>query len=246
MTREINRACKHETSGGTKGAPPLSLQLKTIKVLFEDPYYIAFDKPAGLLVISAPGRKERTLSEIVNNELKKKSACFRMHPCHRIDRETSGLILFAKGKKSQQIMMERFRKKNVSKYYIALVQGHMKQKQGVLKSKIRNLERGRFYSDAPFKMAVTRYNVDKEMKDYSIVSVWPKTGRTNQIRIQFAERGHPLLGERKYARSKDRIIKFRRCALHARQLIFRHPVLKTTINISCDLAQDMSHFIEGH
>lgn len=215
---------------------------RIIPVLYEDESYIVFDKPAGVLVIPAPGETKQTLVDIVNRQ----HACaqgWKLHPCHRLDRETSGAIIFAKGKGQQQIMMELFHKKAVTKKYIALVHGRLRQQQGELHSAIRDLDEMKFRRGARAKPSVTRYKVLEERRAFSIVEVTPVTGRTNQIRIQFAETGHPLVGERKYARGKDYKLRFRRVALHAHTLGWEHPVSHKRISVTAKLHQDMEDFI---
>lgn len=215
---------------------------RIIPVLYEDESYIVFDKPAGVLVIPAPGEKKQTLVDIVNRQYAPAQG-WKLHPCHRLDRETSGAIIFAKGKGHQQAMMALFHRQAVSKKYIAFVHGKPHQRQGELRSAIRDLDQVKFRRGASAKPSVTRYKVIEERKSFSIVEVTPVTGRTNQIRIQFAQIGHPLVGERKYARGKDYQLRFRRVALHAHALGWEHPVSHKRINVTAKLHQDMEEFI---
>ncbi|MBI5024945.1 MAG: RluA family pseudouridine synthase [Candidatus Omnitrophica bacterium] len=215
---------------------------RIIPVLYEDESYIVFDKPAGVLVIPAPGEKKQTLVDIVNRQYAPAQG-WKLHPCHRLDRETSGAIIFAKGKGHQQAMMALFHRQAVSKRYIAFVHGKLPHHQGELRSAIRDLDQVKFRRGASAKPSVTRYKVIEERKSFSIVEVTPVTGRTNQIRIQFAQIGHPLVGERKYARGKDYQLQFRRVALHAHALGWEHPVSHKRINVTAELHQDMEGFI---
>lgn len=216
---------------------------RIIPVLYEDESCIVFDKPAGVLVIPAPGETKQTLVDIANRQCAPAQG-WKLHPCHRLDRETSGVIIFAKGKGQQQAMMELFHKKAVSKKYIAFVQGRLHQRQGELRSSIRDLDQVKFRRNAAAKPSVTRYKVVEERKSFSVVEVIPVTGRTNQIRIQFAEIGNPLVGERKYARGKDYKLRFRRVALHAHTLGWEHPVSHKKINVVSQLPKDMEEFLE--
>lgn len=215
---------------------------RIIPVLYEDESYIVFDKPAGVLVIPAPGEKKQTLVDIVNRQYAPVGG-WKLHPCHRLDRETSGAIIFAKGKGSQQSMMALFHKQAVAKKYIAFVHGRLSQRQGELHSAIRDFEQVRFQRGSAAKSSVTRYKVLEERKLFSVVEVIPVTGRTNQIRIQFGEIGHPLVGERKYARGKDYKLRFRRVALHAHALAWEHPVTHKKINVVSRPPKDMEEFI---
>jgi len=212
-----------------------------IAILYEDQEYIVFNKPAGLLVIPSPREETDTLVERVNEQLK---SSVRLYPCHRLDRETSGVILFAKGKHNQQLMMEAFKRRQVKKKYVAFIHGALAQKSGEIKSIIYNPHDQHFRRHPPGRLAISRYKVLEIKKHFSIVEVEPITGRTNQIRIQFKEIGHPLVGERKYAFARDYFLKFRRVALHAQALECTQPVTREKIKIFCDLPKDMQEFLE--
>lgn len=232
---------------------------KSIRILYEDDHYISFDKPAGVLVIPTPKKEKNTLVDFVNiqylqNTLSQRSMCpggdvarankHKLYPCHRLDRYTSGVILFAKGKRNQQLMMREFKKRTVRKEYIAFVRGKMEKSKGEIKSVIRDLHMRKYARAQNPKLAVTQYEVVKVKKYFSIVKVYPITGRTNQIRIHFSEVGHPLLGERQYAFGRDFILKFRRTALHANKLIWVQPITKKIVKITSLLAKDMEKFID--
>lgn len=218
---------------------------RPIAVLYADECCMVFDKPAGVLVIPAPADERQTLMEIVNRQYASHQG-WKLHPCHRLDRETSGAIIFAKGKRYQQLMMGLFHKRAVIKKYITFVQGRLRHRQGELRSRIQDLEQRRFRARAAARLCVTRYRVITERKRFSIVEVFPVTGRTNQIRIQFAEIGHPLVGERKYALARDYTIRFRRVALHACALGWTHPTTHKRISVTSPLPKDMEDFIEHH
>ena len=220
-----------------------------LEVLYEDKFYMAFDKPAGLLVIPSPKKEKNTLISIVNEQFPSNDNEGKLHPCHRLDRDTSGVILFARGKKNQQMLMEEFHRRQVQKIYIAFIQGRLKKSVGEIKSAIQDLDERRFTrrsfsSTQSGKMSITRYKVLTLKKNFSVVEVYPVTGRTNQIRIHFSEIGHPLVGERKYAFGKDYALQFRRTALHARDLKWIHPIDKKQIHVSSPLPQDMEQFLQ--
>ncbi len=217
-----------------------------LKILYEDDRYIAFDKPAGLLVIPSPKMEKNTLMDIVNRQSAADKKEGRFHPCHRLDRDTSGVILFAKGKNNQQTMMDAFKRHKTQKIYIAFVHGRLKDRAGEIKSFIKDFDQRRFNRRSSPKMSITRYKVLEAKKDFSVLEVSPLTGRTNQIRIQFSEIGHPLLGERKYAFGKDFVLKFRRTALHARSLKWFDPVLKKEIKVESPLPEDMKQLWQNN
>lgn len=206
---------------------------------------MAFHKPAGLLVIPSPKKEKHTLTSLVNQSVTASSE-YRLHPCHRLDRDTSGVILFAKGKKNQQILMQEFQRRRIKKHYIAFVNGRVNKRKGEITSHVRDFGQRKFQRNVKPKLAMTQYSVALVKKSFSVVDVYPLTGRTNQIRIQFAEIGHPVVGDRKYAFARDYDIKFRRAALHASEVSFRHPVTKKAITIKAPLAEDMQTFLKKH
>ena len=211
-----------------------------IEILYADKEYVVFNKPAGLLVIPSPKKETDTLVHRVNKQL---GSSIRLYPCHRLDRETSGIIVFAQGKHNQQLMMEAFKQRQVKKKYIAFTHGRITQKSGEIKSIIHNPFDQHFRKHSSGRLAISRYKVVEIRKHFSIVEVEPITGRTNQIRIQFKEMGHPLVGERKYAFARDYSLKFRRVALHAQVFECVQPVTHRKIYISCDLPKDMQEFL---
>jgi tRNA pseudouridine32 synthase/23S rRNA pseudouridine746 synthase/23S rRNA pseudouridine1911/1915/1917 synthase len=212
---------------------------KAIRVLYEDDYLVVFDKPSGMLVIPSPRKETNTLFDVVNANI----TSHKLHPCHRLDRDTSGAIIFAKGKQNQQLMMREFQNSAVEKKYIAFVRGHLSRPQGEIKIPIQDFHQKKFQRHVRPKPAATRYRVLDTKRKFSVVEIVPLTGRTNQIRIHFSEIGHPLLGERIYAFGKDFDVKFRRVALHASQIKWRHPVTKKWVKVVSELPSDMSSFI---
>lgn len=206
---------------------------KKYKIIYEDEYLIVVDKPSGMLVIPTPDKETNTLTDLLNRELDERHVEVNAHPCHRIDRETSGLIIYAKGKKAQQLMMEEFRKKTVKKTYVAFVHGDVRKKFDTIERDIYNKSKGRKEN------AETKYTVIEKRKDFTMIEAMPVTGRTNQIRIHLKSIGHPLVGESVYAFRKDFDLKFKRVALHASYLRFTHPVTKEVMEFKSPLPEDM-------
>jgi len=205
-----------------------------IPVVFEDEWLVVVDKPTGLLTIPTPRNEKRTLTSILNDDLKERGKLYRLHPCHRLDRETSGLVIYAKGKSTQKKMMDEFKSKGIGKKYVAFVQGTVVKDQGEINKPIE------------FRPAITKYRVSQRKKGFSVVEVMPLTGRTNQIRIHFKALGHPIVGETKYAFRKDFLLRAKRLCLHARDLEFLHPVTKKVMRLSVDLPKDLNIFLDSH
>jgi len=205
-----------------------------IPVVYEDEWLLVVDKPAGLLTIPTPKNERRTLTGLLNEELKNKNIPYRLHPCHRLDRETSGLIIYAKGKSIQQGMMDLFKRRGIRKTYIAFVQGVLPKREGRINMPIEG------------RSAATDYCVIEQRKDFAITEVMPSTGRTNQIRIHFKNIGHPIVGEARFAFRKDYRLKAKRLCLHAKGLEFMHPVSKQSIGLDAQLPQDLESFLAAH
>ncbi len=205
-----------------------------IAVVYEDPYLLIVDKPQGLLTIPAPDKKSKTLTGILNTDLTEKGISYRLHPCHRLDKATSGLIIYAKGKSTQKKMMQEFKNKKIKKTYIAFVQGELFPPRGEIKNRISG------------QSALTQYQVLELRADFTVVKVNPLTGRKNQIRIHFKQIKHPIVGEDKFAFRKDFRLKFKRLCLHAKKLEFKHPVTEKYICVDSKLPQALKDFLNKH
>ena len=205
-----------------------------IPVVYQDQWLLVVDKPAGLLTIPTPKKEKRTLTSILNEDLAQKGESVRLHPCHRLDRDTSGLVIFAKGKSIQQKIMDEFRQKKVRKTYLAFVKKGNLFPQGEINLPIEG------------KPALTRYKVITKKKDFTVVEIYPVTGRTNQIRIHFQQVGSPILGEERFAFRRDFALRAGRLCLHARDLEFRHPVSKKTLKLHSELPVKLQEFLRSH
>lgn len=204
----------------------------SFKIVYEDESIIVVDKPAGMLVIPTPKNETHTLTHLLNSQLDDRGIQVNAYPCHRLDRETSGLIVYAKGKKAQKIMMDKFKGHKVKKFYLAFVHGRLTKKTATIDHPIE------------YKRAITKYAVLEQKDNFSVVEIEPITGRTNQVRIHFKAVGHPLVGERKFAFAKDYKLKFRRAALHAAKIEFTHPLTNKSLSFSAPLPLDMKKLLE--
>jgi 23S rRNA pseudouridine1911/1915/1917 synthase len=203
-----------------------------IPVVYEDEWLLVLDKPSGLIVMPTPKKEKRTLTSILNEDLKHRGISYRLHPCHRLDRETSGLIIYAKGKFVQKKVTEQFKNKKVKKIYIAFVHGRLKRDRSMIKAPIEGLE------------SATEYEVIERKKDFDVVKVMPVTGRTNQIRLHFKGIGHPLVGETRFAFRKDFKLRAKRLCLHAKSLHFFHPITNRQVFVDSELPLYMRNFLK--
>ena len=164
-----------------------------MKVALVHDWLIVVDKPSGMLVIPTPKKETNTLTDILNRELDERGIEANAYPCHRLDRETSGLIIYSKGKATQKLLMDQFQKREIKKSYIAIVQGDVRKGSDTINSAIFNRNKKRY------DPAVTKYKVLERKGALTVLEVEPVTGRTNQIRIHLQKIGHPIVGESVYA-----------------------------------------------
>lgn len=201
----------------------MSFHSNSLDIVYEDPYLLVIDKRAGLLSMSNNTRQE-TVQTVLNRYLEKGGGRNTSHIVHRLDRDTSGLMVYAKDIKTQQSLVEGWQQLVTDRRYVALVQGVFENKQGKIESWLTEDKRFITHSSPVNnggKFAVTKYNVLEEGGGYSLVECELLTGRKNQIRVHMAELGHPVVGDHKYGSADDSI---RRLGLHAYMLCFHHPV----------------------
>ena len=208
------------------------------EIIYEDEHIFVINKPSGMLVVPTPKGEANTLTGLLNKELGSRGVEMNAYPCHRIDRDTSGLVIYARSKVVQQAMMEQFKRRLVKKAYIAFVHGIVRKDSDTLKGNVYNPKKRKA------ELMITKFRVIERRRDFTIVAVEPVTGRTNQIRIHFKLLGHPLVGESVYAFRKDFRLRFKRTALHAKAIELNHPVTGKRMNFSLPLADDMAGFLK--
>jgi 23S rRNA pseudouridine1911/1915/1917 synthase len=192
-------------------------------VVYEDPYLLVIDKRAGLLSMSNNTRQQ-TVQNVLNNYLEKGGSRCTSHLVHRLDRDTSGLMIYAKDTKTQRTLIEEWQQLVTDRRYVALVSGEMQQNKGTIRSWLTEDKRFITHSspvDNGGKYAVTHYNVLRKGNGYTLVELELETGRKNQIRVHLSDMGHPIVGDIKYGSNDESL---RRLGLHAYILAFRHPV----------------------
>ena len=194
-----------------------------LDIVYEDPYLLIVDKHPGLLSMSNNSRQQ-TVQTVLNRYLEKGGGRNTSHLVHRLDRDTSGLMVYAKDVQTQQSLVRGWQELVTDRRYIALVEGELENPRGVVKSWLTEDKRFVTHSspvDNGGKFAVTHYNVLASSNGYSLVECELETGRKNQIRVHMADLGHPVVGDHKYGSDNDPI---RRLGLHAYMLCFTHPV----------------------
>ena len=197
------------------------------EVLFEDDNIIVGNKPAGLLTIATAKEKEKTLYHIVSDYLKSKDRNARVFIVHRLDKETSGVLVLAKNEKIKKQLQENWNEYVSLREYVAVVHGHLKEQEKKIIQNLKETKTNLVYvtKHNDGKEAITNYKVIKESSKYSLVSINIETGRKNQIRVAFSSLGNPIVGDNKYGiRDKEN-----RLYLHANRLKMYYPVIKKDI-----------------
>ena len=193
-----------------------------LEILYEDNDILVVDKPAGLLTVSTPTDKTRTAHYILTDYVRKGCAKSRNRSftVHRLDQWTSGVLVFAKSEEVKLRLQARW--KDAQKKYLAVVHGRPSPKEGIITSYLAENKAFVVYSTtnpAKGKLAQTAYKVLKETGRFSLLEITLLTGRKNQIRVHLADKGHPVVGDRKYGKDDG----YRRLALHSKSISFKHP-----------------------
>lgn len=213
------------------------MKKEKLKIVYEDKDLIVVDKKAGMLTISTDKEKEKTLFHELLTFQKQKNQNNKIFIIHRLDRDTSGLVIFAKNEKVKRLMQEMWQ--NVKRNYVAVVNGKVVKKSDSLKSYLVETKTFLVYSNqnsAIGKFAQTDYEVLAQNNDYSLLDLYIKTGRKNQIRVQLNDIGHSIVGDKKYGRIKKDPL--RRLCLHAKRVEFIHPILKRRIVIETPIPKE--------
>ena len=198
--------------------------MKGIKVVYEDEYLIAVEKASGILSIATDKEREKTAYNIVKNYVKSRNPLEKLFIVHRLDRETSGVMIFAKTEEMQQILQTNWQKMVLERTYVAVVEGKVEKNNDTIVSYLKeNSAFVTFSSDKEIegsKKAITHYTVLKRSKGFSLVEANIETGRKNQIRVHMQSLGHSIVGDKKYGATTNPL---GRLGLHAKSIIFKHP-----------------------
>lgn len=217
-----------------------------LTILYEDDAVVVFNKPAGLLAVPVKGSDAPSAFSLLSAELRTKRQ--RAFVVHRIDRFTSGIILFARTERDRDILVRQFLSHTPVREYLAVVRGHLRDKAGTLVHYLRKagmFQRSTHKRDPEAALAELRYTVERELRGASLVRVTLLTGLQNQIRAQFSALGHPVVGDRKYHPEEASERRIARVALHAAHLEFNHPRSGEIISIDCEPPSDFQSLVRA-
>jgi 23S rRNA pseudouridine1911/1915/1917 synthase len=223
---------------------------RDLVILFEDDAIVVVEKPAGLLTVPLARREHAPSVATLIEERYRSHRARRVFPVHRLDRDTSGLVVFARHARAQEALKQQFIHHEPERLYWAVVQGRPAPASGTWRDRLtwdqRALAQKAASARDPRAMeAASEYRVIETFRDASLIEVRLRTGKRNQIRIQAALRGHPLVGEQQYVKAEAApAITFPRQALHAHRLAFRHPGDGRELHFESPLPRDLAELIE--
>lgn len=217
------------------------LRSRYVKIVYEDQYIVVVDKAVGILSMAA-GHSSLNVKAVLDDYFHKSRQRCQAHVVHRLDRDTSGLMIYAKDMQTEQTLERQWHEAVYDRRYVALLSGRMEQKEGTIANWLKDNSAYITYSsptDNGGKYAVTHFYTLETQANYSLVQFCLETGRKNQIRVHAADMGHPVCGDVKYGNGDNPI---GRLCLHAYVLCFYHPVTHEKIEFSTPIPQS---FIQG-
>jgi 23S rRNA pseudouridine1911/1915/1917 synthase len=245
-------------------APPIEIVPEAIplNVVYEDGDLVVVDKPSGLVVHPGAGNWNGTLvNALVYHFDQLSGAAGRIRPgiVHRIDKDTSGLLVVAKNDPAHERLSDEFRDRKVSKAYIALVYGRIKEARGEIDARIgrsgNNRTRMAAVKEPRGRMAYTSFEVMQQFSDFCLLRVRISTGRTHQIRVHMAHIGHPVVGDAVYGTGREKLIRnpnLRRAVkelgrhfLHSAELAFRHPMSREQLSFTSPIPSRLASFLQN-
>jgi 23S rRNA pseudouridine1911/1915/1917 synthase len=243
--------------------PPVELipELIPLSIIYEDADLIVVDKPAGMVVHPGAGVRSGTLANALVyhfNSLSGVAGRIRPGIVHRLDKETSGLLVVAKNDVAHERLSDQFRNRQVFKLYTALVYGRLSRDRGEIEGRIgrssRNRTRMAVLRGGAGRPAHTIFEVEKRYNDFTLLKVQIKTGRTHQIRVHLAHIGHPVVGDATYGGGRERLIRnaeikravqsLGRSFLHSAELAFAHPRTNHQLRFTSPLPGELTAMLE--
>jgi 23S rRNA pseudouridine1911/1915/1917 synthase len=212
-------------------------KLEGVSIVYEDNDILVVEKERGILSVATQNEREKTAYNILKNYLKEKNSKDKIFVVHRLDRDTSGVMIFAKSEKAQDILQTTWNDSVKERTYVALVEGNVKKNSDTIISYLAENKAMITYStdnEEEGKKAVSHYKVLKRNKNYSLLEVNIETGRKNQIRVHMQDLGHSVVGDKKYGSTKNPI---KRLGLHAHTIVFKHPITKEVLSFTSKIPE---------
>lgn len=219
-------------------------ELHKLPILFEDNDLIAIDKASGLLSVATEREKGKTAYRQVNDYLVAKNRKARIYVVHRLDEDTSGVLIFAKNAETREALQKEWQQVVTKRYYYAIVEGEMEQKEGVLRDYLAQDQFNLVFvtkNPSKGKLAITEYKTIKERDGYALLDVALDSGRKNQIRVQLGNIGHYVVGDDKYGEPSDPL---KRLGLHAYELAFTNPLTGKSYDIKAPMPSSFKKLME--
>lgn len=206
-------------------------EVPSIPILFEDDHLMVVAKPAGLLVVPAPGRSGATIADVLRQQTGR-----RIYPVHRLDEGVTGVLVVALTQAAKSALEELFRKHTIQRVYLALLSRAPAPPAGRIESQLRESKNGivRSVVKGPGERAITQFTTIRRVSRYTLVECQLETGRRNQIRVHMSDLGCPIVGDRKYGFRVRGGQSFSRPLLHAESVSFDHPITGERVSIHVD------------
>ncbi|HET8860187.1 RluA family pseudouridine synthase [Marivirga sp.] len=204
--------------------PSKKVKLQKLNILYEDQDLIVIEKEAGLLSVASLKEKKKNAVQILKEHMEAIDPRIKVYIIHRLEREASGILLFAKSQKIQELLQNSWEEYVIDRKYIAIVEGKIKEKSHTLRNYLRSNKNNQvFIVNTPENAteAITHFKLLKQTNAYSMLEFKLETGFKNQIRVQMAHYGYPVTGDKKYTASKNPL---GRVALHANLMELKHPI----------------------
>jgi 23S rRNA pseudouridine1911/1915/1917 synthase len=216
-----------------------------ITILYEDRDLIVVDKWVDLLTIATTNERERTAYALVTDYVRRERTAERVYIVHRIDRPTSGVLVFAKSEAAKAALQDQFRTRTAERTYLAIVEGAVDAPRGTLTSYLvedRHLRVQSTPDPARGKLAVTHFRVLRRAGRHTVLEVTLETGRKGQIRVHLAEAGHPVVGDREHGSTTNPL---KRLGLHAHRLAINHPDTGRRVAFEAPIPRGFLRFLAG-
>lgn len=217
-----------------------------LPVLYEDDYIIVVEKPEGLLTISTDKKEGVTAFSLMMEYIRQSKPKSRIFIVHRLDRDTSGILIFSKSEKIKLELQNKWADIIKTRGYVAVVEGVLDKNEDRIISWLKENKAHKVYStnsEESAVKAITNYKFIRGNKDYSLVDIWIETGRKNQIRVNMSDLGNPIVGDKKYGASGNPV---KRLCLHAYKLNFEHPINNNIMEFELSIPKKFKDLVKNN